>query len=154
MLENMKKRITVVMVSVIFVALLISLILTIVLPTTKRCATQICYEDALISCERASFIYEGGDASWLYTIKGKARGECKVNVKLLQAKKGSQEIAITQGKAMDCYLPLRSVIKPQQNLEKCHGLLKEVMQDLIIRKMHSYILENMGKINEELKKPL
>ena len=45
-------------------------------------------------------------------------------------------------------------MNPVENLGLCHGLLKEGLQDLIIKKMHTYIIENMGKINEELESAL
>jgi len=55
---------------------------------------------------------------------------------------------------MTCYIPYGSLTVPQENLKNCHGELKEELQDVIIKKMHTYILDHIGEINKELEKPL
>ncbi|KKQ16334.1 MAG: hypothetical protein US28_C0002G0001, partial [Candidatus Daviesbacteria bacterium GW2011_GWA1_36_8] len=39
---------------------------------------------------------------------------------------------------------------PEKDLAKCHGRLKEELQTEIIKKLHSYVLTNVGDINRSL----
>jgi len=39
---------------------------------------------------------------------------------------------------------------PESNIGKCTGLLKEGLQDLVIKKLHTYLVQNLGKLNLEL----
>ena len=57
---------------------------------------------------------------------------------------------ILEGREMECYLPFGSVIEPEENLDRCHGLLKEEMQKIIINKLHNYITDNIGKLEDKL----
>ncbi len=115
-----------------------------------ECASRDCYFGARRSCEKATYIDETPEASWLYAIKGEENGKCKINVKLLQAKKGNYETEKAAGLDMDCYVELGTTDLPHTDLRKCHGLLKEYVQDTIIKKMHTYIVDNIGQISEEL----
>jgi len=121
---------------------------------TKNCSDASCFNSALVKCRRASFINDAEDATWLYNIKSKSQGECKIDVKLLQLKQGTNEMAGMEGKEMVCYLPLGTITSPQGNLANCHGLLKEEMQSLIINRLHNYIVNNLGQISEELTKAI
>jgi hypothetical protein len=53
---------------------------------------------------------------------------------------------------MTCYYPLGTAAYAEKDLSKCHGLLKEELQTIIINKLHAYILENLGKVEEGLEK--
>ncbi len=121
---------------------------------TKKCSDVSCFNSALLECFRASYIDDARDLVWLYEIKGKYQDKCRVKVKLLEVKEGLSEASFLEGKEMMCSLPLGTVAAPQENLKNCHGLLKEGMQELIINRLHSYIVDNLGQISEELNKPL
>ena len=41
------------------------------------------------------------------------------------------------------------MIFPESDINNCHGLLKEGLQDLFISKLHRYIVQNLGEINVE-----
>ncbi len=140
-----------IIVSLIMVVVLAAVFLTWFLyPFTKDCPNRECFSEALVFCERAQWLNDDNEATWLYTIKGQDEGRCEVEVELLQAKQGEQELSNIEGKNMICRLPLKTMTIPEQNLESCHGLLKEELQDLIIKKMHSYIIENLGEISGNL----
>lgn len=121
---------------------------------SKKCDSAACFASAQLACSKAYYIDDGEDATWKYSVKGQNKDSCVVNVELSQAKKGNIELEKLQNLKMDCYLPLRYTGNPQSDLSKCHGLLKEEMQDLIIKKLHAYIVSNLGKISEELTKAL
>jgi hypothetical protein len=55
---------------------------------------------------------------------------------------------------MDCYLQIGDISLPESDLTKCHGRLKEELQEIIIENAHRYIIENIGEINKELNKTI
>lgn len=121
---------------------------------TKTCQAEECFYKALVSCKKAKWINDAEEGTWLYIIKGASGQNCRVEVKLLLAKEGILDIGKIEGKNMDCYLPPEIVAGPEQDLARCTGPLKEGLQNLVIKRMHSYILENLGEISEEMIKPL
>ena len=120
----------------------------------KKCGDQECFTSAQIKCARASYINDAEEATWGYEIKGKKAGRCIINVKLLQVKQGTIKLEKVGGLEMSCSIPLGYVGSPQADLSQCHGLLKEELQELMIQKMHAYILTNLGQISDELKSAL
>ena len=51
---------------------------------------------------------------------------------------------------MNCMLPLGVRMIPESDIGNCHGLLKEGLQDIIIKRLHTYLVENIGQINLEV----
>ena len=117
-----------------------------------KCNDLACFQAHQKKCVRTSFVNDEEDTTWKYLIKGKSSGKCIVNVEVLNIKKGERSKQILIGKEMDCYLPIGSAVSPESDIAICHGVLKEELQNLIIQKMHSYIVENLGEISEELEK--
>ena len=73
--------------------------------------------------------------------------KCVVYVKNLEIA-GTKEEKELRGKDMRCYLPKGIVMAPEEQIADCHGLLKEGLQDLIIKKLHLYIVQNIEEIKE------
>lgn len=121
---------------------------------TTKCNNYECFNSRLQKCSRTVFQYDGQDATWYYKILGKSDGNCEVYTELRQIKKGEIDIERLQGQSMNCFLPLGVTDFPEKDISRCHGMLKESLQDTIIQKLHSYILSNIGQINEELEKPV
>ena len=117
-----------------------------------KCNDLACFQSHQKKCVRTSFVNVEEDTTWKYLIKGKSSGRCIVNVEVLNIKKGERNKQVLIGKDMNCYLPLGSAVSPESDITRCHGVLKEELQNLIIQKMHSYIVENLGEISEELEK--
>jgi len=138
-------------VEIVLILLLAALLLFLVF-YNKQCKDESCFNSYLEKCGKASYVKEAKDSIWEYQILGKQAGKCAVNVKMLVAKEGNVEIKNLEGKGMICYAEIGSIKDPKTNLKNCHGILKEEMQELIIQKVHNYILANIGKIDEELKK--
>lgn len=115
-----------------------------------KCDDLGCFQGHQEKCSKTRFISDEEDITWLYFIQGKEGERCKINVKVLNVKKGSIDKQRLEGKDMDCYLPLGSIVTPESDISRCHGILKEEMQNLIIQKLHSYIVENVKEIGEEL----
>ena len=99
---------------------------------------------------KTSFVNDKPDATWEYLIKGEADGECVINAKILSIKQGDADKQKLEGLDMDCSLPLGSISAPESDISRCHGMLKEEMQNLIIQKLHAYIVDNVAQISEEL----
>jgi hypothetical protein len=121
---------------------------------SEECISQECFLENLASCNKAKWINEAAEASWLYDIKGRSLEKCEINVKLLYIKEGEISVSELEGKSMSCSLPLGLITSPEQNLEDCSGELKEDLQDIIIKRMHSYILKNVGEVTDELISPI
>lgn len=115
-----------------------------------RCKDISCWDAKLEKCGRAKFLNDAPDITWEYKIKDKSSDKCIVNVKVLSIKRGLQKTEILEGKSMECELPLGALVAPETDPNLCHGRLKEELQTLIIEKLHQYVLENIGKIGEEL----
>lgn len=115
------------------------------------CNDSGCFQSHQVKCSRTVYLNDGEDATWRYKIKGFSDGRCKVNVELVQFKKGTIDLVKLEGNEMSCYLPKGSLISPESDLSACHGLLKEGLQDVIINKLHNYIVDNIGQVSDELR---
>ena len=118
----------------------------------KKCAGIDCFNSALLRCKKAEFLSLKDDSKWLYTINGAKGGNCMVNVKNVFI--SLDEAKAVQGKSMVCSLPKGVVMQPEGELGSCHGLLKEALQDIIIERLHTYIVQNIGQISESITKPI
>jgi len=115
-----------------------------------ECKSWECFNDKLKDCEKVKFIGESGEMIFEYTIRGMNDGECEVGVELLQGELNNQDSLKLENQKMTCYIPAGVVMIPESNIGKCTGLLKEGLQDLIIKKLHTYLVQNLGKLNLEM----
>ncbi len=149
MWDNVKKR---KIVGIIFFVIVVGLLSWFFFSVnyTKVCEDDNCFNSALSICKRAEFLKDTTDARWYYKINGPAQNErCEVYVKLAQLRKGGIEIVRLEGKDMVCLTPYSVVESPQREIESCHGELREEISSLLIQKMHSYLLENLGQVSKE-----
>lgn len=116
------------------------------------CNNSTCFDKALAKCKKVKFTNMKEEATWLYTIKGVKEKKCLVEVKSMKI--NLPEAKKIEGKDMTCYLSRGLVVSPESDLANCHGLLKEGLQDIIIDKLHLYIVQNIGKLSEEVTKPI
>ena len=117
-----------------------------------KCENFSCFQEAMQKCAKAEYINEELEASWKYDILGARGNECEVNVKLLLAKEGELGIDRLEGYEMSCFYDRGQGVYPEDDLSKCHGRLKEELQGIIINKLHTYVIENLGKIEEGIDK--
>ena len=118
-----------------------------------ECETWECFNENLRKCNRVKFV-GGTDMIFEYVIRGSSGGECEVGVELLMGELNNQDSIRLENQRMTCMLPGKVVMIPESNIGKCHGLLKEGLQDLVIKKLHTYLVQNLGKINLELVEPI
>ena len=113
------------------------------------CETWDCFNNKLEDCNKVKFI-GGDDMIFEYVIKGISDGECEVGVQLLQGELNNQDSIKLEMQEMVCMLPSGVVAIPESDIGKCHGLLKEGLQDLIIKELHSTLVQNLGRLNLEV----
>lgn len=118
----------------------------------KECSTFECFQKSMEKCEKIEYINEDLEASWKYEVKGVEGSLCNVKVSLVNAKKGDLSLNEIIGNDMNCYYSKGTSAYPEKDLNKCTGKLKEELQGIIIKKLHSYILQNLGEINNSLQK--
>lgn len=116
------------------------------------CEDMACFKAHQRECSRTKFVNDAEDISWEYKIIEETNKACEIRVKVLKVKQGSTEKKRIEGKDMVCYLPMGDDTSPESEISNCHGILKEELQDMIIGKLHLYVIENIGEISEELKK--
>lgn len=114
-----------------------------------RCYDKNCFERNLKDCDKAWFV-SGDEMIFEYNIRGETKGACEVEVELLQGELNNVDSLKLEGQSMTCMLPLGAVVAPESDISICHGLLKEGLQDLVIRKLHTYLVQNLGRLNLEM----
>ena len=121
-----------------------------------KCEDIKCFKAELWKCGRASFLNSGENSTWLYSIKGLSADGCEIYVKAVSLKVDIATGTALTGKDMTCYIPesLLGAFMPEEKIEYCHGILKEEIQRLMIEKMHVYIIQNIGQINQSALKPI
>jgi len=117
-----------------------------------KCRDISCWEYKLQRCAKAHYLSDTKDVTWFYKIEGKKDKLCKVEVTVKEIKSGITGALVLEGKSMNCMLPLGVITSPEADPNLCSGPLKEEMQGLIIKKLHEYIIGNLGQISEDLEK--
>tara|TARA_Y100000310_G_C20598654_1_gene771847 strand:+ start:384 stop:842 length:459 start_codon:yes stop_codon:yes gene_type:complete len=114
------------------------------------CDDIACFQTHQAECSRAKFVRDGQETVWSYHIRGKSSGMCKVDVEILGIKKGAVSNQKLEGKSMTCMLPVGNLDPPESDITGCSGQLREELQDIIIQKLHAYVVDNLGEIGVEL----
>jgi hypothetical protein len=113
----------------------------------KICDSKACFEDAIAKCKKVSWIREDDIAAWNYVIlRSNDENSCRINVKLLKLNKGDIDLERLQGEYMICNFLKNDQQFPEKDIAKCSGILKEDLQDILIQRMHDYMLKNLGDI--------
>ena len=114
-----------------------------------KCETWECFNNHLENCDKVKFV-GGTNMIFEYIVEGVSDGKCEVGVRLLQGELDNKDLIKLEMREMTCMLPKGIVMIPESDIGNCHGLLKEGLQDLMIEKLHSYIVQNLGRINLEV----
>lgn len=115
-----------------------------------KCESFECFSEKMRECKPANFLNDDAEATWRYNIKGVKDGACVIEVTLLQSKTGELGMQNLVGYKMECGFPKSVVTYPETDLGACHGRLKEELQAIIIEKLHTYIVNNLGEIDQTL----
>jgi hypothetical protein len=115
----------------------------------EGCDEVGCFNDNLEKCDKATFINQG-NMTFEYKILGASTDSCEVNVKFLTGRLSESDLRQLENREMNCFIPKGVVSAPESELDNCHGLLREGLQELVISRLHRYIVQNIGKINADL----
>ncbi len=146
----MKKRWIIFVIFILFILLVVGVYFTWFF--SYSCDDFSCFQARQETCSRASFIRDTQTTVWKYQILGKSGSVCVINAEILKVKEGQLDRKSFEKKSMDCSLPLKSRALPESDLSRCHGLLKEEIQQLIIKNAHAQILANIEKVTAEFEK--
>lgn len=116
------------------------------------CKDMACFKAHQRECSRTKFTNDESDIVWKYKIIGQENKACEISVEVVKIKKGSTDKKRLEGKEMVCYLPFGNDDNPETDISNCQGGLKEELQEMMIEKLHLYVIENIGSISDELKK--
>jgi len=148
---NLKSRVEIAL--IILIVVLISYSSWFLFFYAKPVATREEFIDAMSNCRDVSWSRDDAQASWLYKIKSGAKGDaCNIEVKLLQMKEGTLSDEKLQGEKMVCIVQKGETQFPEEDITHCTGGLKEELQDIIIQRMHNYLLKNVGEIRDEFER--
>ena len=146
--EAYAKKKKIIIISIISIIILIFGLL-IILNHYQRCTDWNCFDENLAKCKKTKFA-GGSDIIYGYIIEGKNNGSCEVSVTLLEGKLTNQDTSKLKNKEMTCYLEYGIVSLPESDLSKCHGELKESLQEEVISELYTYIVQNLGQLNKNL----
>lgn len=116
----------------------------------KDCTNDAsCFYAHMEKCSHATYV-NAQNMTFEYKILGKSGTDCVLNVKLLRSDLRKEDLSALISQSMKCHIPLGVVIVPESDLDNCHGILKEELQNRIVNKLYSYIVQNIGKIEIQL----
>jgi hypothetical protein len=107
------------------------------------CSNTDCFFKNVVSCTPSTFFY-AGNISFDYSINGQDGDYCNIDVKLVRSYWRGNSFDSLNGKSMVCDVPFGKVVFPEEDLDKCHGPLKESLQELILQRLQGYILDNLA----------
>jgi hypothetical protein len=115
-----------------------------------KCLSQACFLDSLWKCKSLTFLNVQDNSTWAYSIEGSVDDNCEVTATVQRLITDPETSTALVGKSMTCDIPkdIAGSFMPESKIEYCHGLLKESIQDLIIKRMHLFIVQNIGQINQ------
>ena len=115
-----------------------------------NCTSMECFQAHQVTCSKANVIRQTDSTTWAYTIKGTQNNLCVIQATVLKVKEGQADRLNLQGSSMDCSLTIGSKAFPESDLDRCHGILKEEIQQIIITNAHAQILANIGKVSGQI----
>ena len=119
----------------------------------NSCSDWSCFQQALRNCDKTTLTRDDDQSVWHYKILGNAKSAdaCLIEVELRALKTGNIDLEQLQSKKMICTTLKSTTFFPEEDLPSCTGKLKEEIQEVMIQRMHNYLLQNLGQINDELK---
>ncbi len=112
---------------------------------SKPCDSSACFKTMISVCHRADFI--SSDLVRLDNqIVGLTSGGCEVEVRAVD-----NNLGISMGEKMTCYIPLGLSVLPQSKLDLCSGKLRESIQEIIISELYKTIGQNVEELNSFFK---
>ena len=116
-----------------------------------NCESIECFQQNQARCSKAKYVFESDTTVMSYETKYKDGGRCVTGVKMVAVKEGTVDKEKLEGLNMECWVQMgERITAPEDDLSECHGLLKEEIQEIMIKNAHAQIISNLGEIGEEL----
>lgn len=121
---------------------------------------KACFDEALKKCRSSQFIYVDDNNVYSYEAWPGVGDGCFVKITLERVQAGaSLDFKNLEGKSMKCKLTKTQLketsIEQFDNFIKyCHGELKEGIYEIIIQRIYSNIVSNLGDVIQEAQKVL
>lgn len=151
-LPNFRKKLTflVILITLLFIFLIGFLIYSSFFYYAS-CENDECFFSYLENCERVSYVVSN-DFDVIYRVEGRSLAGCEVVVSIDDKDNiiGLEELY--KGTNMVCNVRAGYVSYPEHDLERCSGMLKEGLQEVLIDRLKVEIARNIGEINIDILK--
>ncbi len=117
-----------------------------------------CFNSRISKCRASEVLFAKNNNLYRYEIRSSVFGYCEMKVTLERVEAGAgQEFKDLQGKSMKCEIPKKllnevSLEKFDDMMKYCHGRLKEGIYEIIINRMYSFLVGQLGDVVKEIKK--
>ena len=119
-----------------------------------------CFQKYVAKCKPAQVAVLRNNNAYLYWIGNQLGKTCELKVKALRIDAGApQEFKSLEGKEMSCKIPKGELAATNLDnfdnlLGYCHGPLKEGLYEVIIQRMYTLVVSQLGDIVKEAQKVL
>jgi len=119
-----------------------------------------CFQGYAQDCKPAQVAVLRNNNAYLYWVGNQLGKSCEINIKALRIDAGAPpEFKALEGKEMSCDIPKTELQKMDIDsfdnlLTYCHGPLKEGLYEVIIQRMYSLVISQLGDIIKEAQKVL
>ena len=127
----------------------------------KDCSQdQSCFQKAVEKCKPAQATVVRNNNVYLYWVGWQLGKTCEIKIQALRIDAGAPpEFKNLEGKKMSCKIPKTELEKTNIDnfdnlLAYCHGPLKEGLYEVIIQRMYSLVVSQLGDIVKEALKVL
>ncbi len=158
MFKDKQHRTNLILIFLFLIIVILSLYFSNILK--KNCGEdKACFNDALKRCSGAVLTSVSGGNIYIYESYSSFTDECNLKITMAKATPGSELNlrASLEGKSMKCIIQ-RSRLQEQtfsdmdDLAEMCTGQLKEAMYEMIVQRMYSLVIANLGNISLEARK--
>ncbi len=157
-----KKRPILIVRNILLVAVIVFFVIFIVYFSgliRKDCKTDLnCFNTKAYECKSAKVQTLVNDNTYEFVIFGPSGDTCVVKTTLVTMASGvpldiKEKL---EGKSMTCYIPRdmlkeQSVIEVKNVIDYCTGPLKESLYEVLLQKMYTLIVQNLGQIVADVK---
>ncbi len=116
-----------------------------------------CFNTKLAACKPSSFLNIKNNNVYSYKIANMFGKSCILTITLERTAVGTEPeiVSLLEGKSMRCHVPKKELQQVQVDkvnsiLQYCHGELKEGLYALIINRMYTYLIAQLGPIQEQI----
>ena len=121
---------------------------------------KTCFQSYVQECKPAQVAVLRNNNAYLYAVGNQLGKSCEIKITSLRIDAGAPpEFKNLEGKEMSCKIPKTELEKTNLDafdnlLSYCHGPLKEALYEVIIQRMYTLVVSQLGDIVKEAQKVL